>query len=245
MAVIVNFPQVRKTSDVESVTDIIPDSAVIVQARMTSRRFPGKSLEKLASRTIIGHCLHRCLKIGNIGKVILATSEEPESMRLISFVQNEFPGVHIYAGDATNVLSRYYEIAQQHELKYIMRVTGDCPFIDPALCASVMSMLYSEKLNYCSNVYPTRTFHKGLDCEAFTFETLEAAYAISVDDQYLDERDVGDTEHVTPWMQRSNAVDRGTILNKNKRDPLYNWCVDYPHDISRLQTYINDGVIKL
>ena len=205
----------------------IPHSAVIVQARMTSRRFPGKSMAALNGKPVIHHVLERCQQIRNAERVILASPQQDETKPLYEYVEFYFPNVCLFLGDAEDVLTRYCECACSYGLEYILRVTGDCPFIDPIICMQTLNMLVDKDLDYVSNVYPTRTFHKGLDCEAFTFDCLEAADELSSKE---------DREHVTPWMQNEPEVKKGTIKAKKIVENKLNLCVDYPHDIQRLET---------
>jgi len=136
-----------------------------------------------------------------------------------------------FLGSEEDVLERYYNCAVFFGFDYIMRVTGDCPFIDPVVCSEVFQLLTWRKLDYTSNIFPKRTYPKGLDCEAFTFDCLEAAHTLA-DSPY-------DREHVTPWMQRSDILQRG-LVQQQVNNSEKNWCVDVPEDIARLERDIQD-----
>lgn len=237
---------------------------IIVQARMTSKRFPGKSLAMIDSKPVLQHVLERAksikapLKILKPIKVILAVPDTPESEPMLQLADKL--GIDNFCGSEDNVLQRYYAAASFFKLDVIMRITGDCPFIDPALCSEVLHLLLWRKLDYTSNVFPERTFPQGLDCEAFTFDCLEFIYFQVMDDikqwqAAVDRRDAGkgqilididkrlkdgkyDAEHVTPRMQGSIYVKRAQVKNKWGDTSKHNYCVDVPEDIDRLEKWL-------
>ena len=127
------------------------------------------------------------------------------------------------------MLDRYYQCATLHKLKTIVRVTGDCPLIAPKIIIDVLKLYFKNKLDYCSNVYPDRTFAKGLDCEVFSYDCLEAAW--------LTAQSTYDREHVTPWMQNEDEVRKG-LLKSSTNTSAGNLCVDVPADIKRLEDII-------
>jgi spore coat polysaccharide biosynthesis protein SpsF len=199
-------------------------TAVIVQARMGSTRYPAKMVANLCGLPVLWHVLTRCLKIG-ADVVALATPDEDRSMFLERIA---WPlGVRCYRGPEHDVLARYLGAARHFNVDVIMRVTGDCPLIDPEVCANVLDLVVREKVDYAANCFPTRTFEKGLDCEAFTRAALEMT-AHRAQDAY-------DREHVTPWMQRNTSFMRGAITSGDPARADTNWCVDYPHDLTRLR----------
>ena len=167
--------------------------AVICQARMTSTRLPCKMMLSLAGKPVIRHVLERCQEIGNADDVVLAVPNGPESVPLGR--EAEALGVAAVGGPEFDVLSRYMLAATYIGADIILRVTGDCPLLDPNVCERVLEPVIAGKAEYVSNVLP-RGFPKGLDCEAFTFETLTRA-SVNAEDDY-------DREHVTPWMQRAD-----------------------------------------
>jgi spore coat polysaccharide biosynthesis protein SpsF len=165
--------------------------AVIVQARMNSRRLPGKVLLPLNGRTVIGEVLERCKRI-SADVVVCAIADDELSNEIVPFARAA--KVAVFRGPEDDVLSRYYKIAKAIGAKTIMRITADCPLICPELCDEVFAKLDREEADYCSNVWP-RTFPQGLDCEAFTMVALNDAYYMAKPDE---------REHVTTWMRRAN-----------------------------------------
>lgn len=197
---------------------------IIISARMTSTRFPGKSMALLGGRPVIQRVIERCKRIDTNAKVILSVPDTPESEPMLKIAEEQH--VSNFCGDEFDVLKRTYDAAIFHGLDIIVRITGDCPFIDPQVCREVISLLVWRKLDYASNVFPTRSYPKGLDCEVFTMDCLEAAHLLS---NGLDER-----EHVTLWMQRNPEIVKANVMQKIDASHK-NFCVDYPEDIARLE----------
>ena len=188
----------------------------IVQARITSKRLPGKVMYPLGDKPVIWHVLCAAKEIPGVDRVICAVPEDPRS----AVIANEAigMGVDVRYGSETDVLERYWEAAQGSDV--IVRVTADCPFIDPFQCGKVLELL--DGVDYASNCFP-RNCNKGLDCEAFTFEALDLAYG-KTQNPY-------DREHVTPWLQRNLKI--RTL--KGEYDPSVNLCIDTPEDYIRLR----------
>ncbi len=179
--------------------------------------------------TIISRVLYLAKKIPGVDRVICTVPEDPRSAVIAEEARREY--VEVRYGSEDDVLERYWEAAQGSDI--IVRITADCPFIDPVLCGKVLDLIRSDSVvEYASNCFP-RNCNKGLDCEAFTFEALDMAYG-KTDNPY-------DREHVTPWMQRN--LNLKTL--KGAYDPGINLCIDTPEDYIRLQnkfrTVIVDG----
>jgi spore coat polysaccharide biosynthesis protein SpsF len=207
-------------------------TAIIIQARMTSSRFPGKIMRLLDGRTVLDRVLDRAEHVRGVDTVIVACPKDDASAPIYEACRAR--GVLYYAGSEMNVLSRYYEAAKKHGLDVIMRITSDCPFFNPVIAGEVLSRLKDGDLDYASNVYPVRTYPKGFDCEAFTFDCLEAAH--------LNARNDYDREHVTPWMQQTDGLMIGNMVQENDMSEI-NLCVDFPGDIERLETMKHLGTI--
>lgn len=191
---------------------------------MTSSRFPGKSMAKLHGKPVIQWTIERAKGIMPAATVVLAVPDTDESEPMLELANSL--GIQNFCGDEHDVLKRMYDTARFFNFDVIMRLTGDCPFIDPVVCLEVLSLLLWRKLDYASNVYPTRSYPKGLDCEAFTMDCLEAAHQLA---KKSEER-----EHVTKWMQDTKQVTKGCVTQK--LDVSYkNFCVDFPEDIARLE----------
>ncbi len=214
-------------------------TGIVIQARMTSKRFPGKSMAILLGKPVIQHVIERAKLIRDYSFVqnvlphapivILAVPDKPESAPMIDLAGEL--GIEYFSGSEHDVLSRYYHCAKSFELKTIMRITGDCPFIAPPVCSELLKMHKIRKFDYTCNVMP-RTYPTGMDCEIMTFDALEAAWAMAVT--------ISDREHVTPWLQRTEGIERGNMRwtkpgPKSVLQPGTNLCVDFPSDIERLE----------
>lgn len=210
-------------------------TAVIVQARMTSSRFPGKILELLDGKTVLDHVLSRVQRINGVDMVVVACPKGDASAPIREACRAA--RVLCFGGSEHDVLSRYYEAAKKHgRPEVIMRVTSDCPFLNPLIAGEVIQRLKDGQMDYASNVYPRRTYPKGFDCEAFTFDCLEAAH-ISATTDY-------EREHVTPWMQKTDGLIIGNMVQDEDMSDI-NLCVDYPGDIDRLEKMLYRGEIPM
>lgn len=181
----------------------------IVQARMTSKRLPAKMMLSLGGEPVIRHVLRRCQEIPGVDRVVCAT---PVDKSRPLWREARALGITVVQGSEHDVLGRYRKAALLTNADIIMRVTGDCPLIDPEVCGRVLGLM-EDGVDCASNVMP-RGFPKGLDCEVFTAAALERAHQ-EADDPY-------DREHVTPWMQRNLFC----VNLDGPDDPNLDWCLD-------------------
>ena len=121
-------------------------TAVVVQARMNSTRLPGKVLLKLAGRTVLSHVLARCDAIGNSDVVCCAVSDCKESDPVAA--EAERCGAVVVRGSESDVLGRYRQAAEEVRAKVVMRVTSDCPLVDPEICSRVLELRAKEEADY-------------------------------------------------------------------------------------------------
>lgn len=227
---------------------------VIIQARMGSKRFPGKVLADIGGKPALQHTIERCKQIQTPHNktIVVAVPDLPESDPIIELCEKL--KVHTFKGEHLNVLDRYYKCCLHHRFDVVIRITGDCPFIDPIVCTEVLTMFFIKNADYASNCYPTRTYPKGLDCEVFTRDCLEAAWFMYYQDaagccdwpgDYNQPAAEGGKmityklfdeykEHVTPWMQRTEGINR-VLVSQKKDQSKENWCLDYPGDLLRLR----------
>lgn len=229
---------------------------IVIQARMTSKRFPGKVLAMLDGKPVIQHVVERCrairgpVKVTRPIKVVVAVPDTDESEPLLNFVCNDL-GVDNFCGSEDNVLERYMGAANFFKFDVILRITADCPLIDPIVCSEVLQLLMWRKMDYTSNSHEDRTFPKGLDCEAFTYDCLEYTY-IMVKNEYnrlMGLKEAGklanfdpdikqclyDMEHVTPYMIRNRSVNKALVKRVAGDSSHQNWCVDVPEDIGKIE----------
>lgn len=194
---------------------------------MTSHRFPGKAIAPLAGKPVLERVLERCALVPFVDTVICAFPAADESIPIYQLCNSL--GIACASGSENDVLGRIYDAATMYGIDTIIRVTGDSPFFDPIVAGEVLALLKAENLDYCSNVFPVRTYPKGFDVEAFTYDCLEAAH-IRAKKSY-------DREHCTPWMQRTRGIRRANVRQKIDQSHV-NLCVDEKSDIERLEKMV-------
>ena len=180
----------------------------IIQARLTSTRFPGKVLADLGGTPVAERVLQAAKRIEGVSEAVLA-----------------WPVAGI---DENDVLARYMHYARLHEADVIVRLTGDCPLLDPNVSALVLKRFMQGGVAYATNVYPKRTWPDGLDTEVFHVRALSSADECA--------KNPYDREHVTPWIYRHR-------LGANVELPVdWSWVrltVDTPQDLDWLRVAIN------
>jgi spore coat polysaccharide biosynthesis protein SpsF (cytidylyltransferase family) len=194
-------------------------TAVIVQARVSSTRLPGKVLKPLAGRTVLAHVLERCAAIGRADVVCCAVPEGAADEPVAAEAARA--GAHVFRGSEADVLDRYYRAARELKADAVLRVTSDCPLVDPAVCDGVLALLAETGADFACNNEPPSWPH-GLDCEAFPFAWLERA-AREAADPYQ-------REHVSPFIRRHPTA---RVVNHPAPRPGlagHRWTLDTPAD---------------
>jgi spore coat polysaccharide biosynthesis protein SpsF (cytidylyltransferase family) len=165
--------------------------------------------------------LDRCRAIKGADIVVCAMPDEAASDPLERIAAE--CGAVTFRGSETDVLGRYLGAARSAKADVALRVTSDCPLIDPEICADVLALRASSNADYACNNTP-RTFPHGLDCEAFTFVALERAAG--------EANEPGDHEHVTPWLRRDSTIRRENLSSGNPALAGHRWTLDYPEDLA-------------
>jgi spore coat polysaccharide biosynthesis protein SpsF (cytidylyltransferase family) len=168
---------------------------VIVQARMGSKRLPGKVMMPILGEPMIGILLSRIKKTDRVDAIIVATSEKSIDDVIEDYV-NSVDGVTIFRGHEEDVLTRILEAAVENSLSHILRVTGDNPFYDWDTANQLVNMM-DEGHDYVANNI-NRTFPYGIDLELITYEALKLAASNSASEY--------DHEHVTPYIRRHKEL---------------------------------------
>lgn len=196
---------------------------VIVFARMSSTRLPGKSLCMIGGRTLIGRVFDRSKAVGLEGPVVLATSDRPEDDCLVDVAQAE--GVGVFRGSLDDVAGRALAAAQAFGLEAFARVCGDRPFFDPRLVADLAALRRRDDLDLATNAQ-RKTYPPGLTAEVIRTAALGQALAETDDPQ--------DREHVTRYFY--SAPDRfsiGNIASPVPLDPRVSLVIDTAEDYDR------------
>ena len=192
----------------------------IIQARTRSERLPNKVLKEIENLPMICHIINRVKKAKNIDQIILATSNT-ETDKILLDIAKKFKIIG-FAGDEKDVLDRFYNAAITYAANPIVRITGDCPLVDPILLDKMVEFYQANDYDYMSNTIE-RTFPDGLDIEIFSSEVLKIS---NKEAKWLSER-----EHVTPYILKNQNDFR--IYNYKNKQNLSNlrWCVDEEDDL--------------
>ena len=204
----------------------------IIQARRGSSRLPDKVLLPLGGQMVLTHVIKRCKAIKSVDEVVLATVDNPYEDILEEVALSA--GASVYRGSEQDVLDRYYQAAVKAKATHVMRITSDCPLIDPDVCNDLVLRVIDTNSDYGGN----GSFIHGLDCEVFTMEALEKAHKTAANKE--------DREHVTLWMKRDPSVKQIHLaLDDTKGYSKYRLTLDYPDDyelLSRIFAEIKDQI---
>ena len=166
---------------------------VIVQARTTSTRLPKKILKDLpcgSGITVLEQVIRRLKKANKSDIIIIATTLDKQDDEIVKIAEKE--KVPIYRGDRDDVLSRYYFAAKENNLDAVVRITSDCPVIDPDIVDDIIRKFISQKVDYATNTLE-KTYPHGMDTEIFTFSSLKKTYS--------EAKKSYEREHVTPYIR--------------------------------------------
>jgi len=200
----------------------------IVQTRYLSSRFPGKVLKKIDDKTILEILIKRLSKSKKISKIIIACSSNSLDKNIIKISKKL--GIDYFVGSENNVLSRFYNAAKKYKFENIVRITADCPLIDPGIVDLVINNFFKKKVNYASNTNPP-TFPDGLDIEIFKFHDLKIAYKNSKSNY--------DKEHVTPYIVRNKNLKKFNLRNSQDVSWL-RLTLDEPADLVVIEKLIKN-----
>ena len=196
----------------------------IIQARMGSTRLPGKVLKDLAGDTVLARVVSRVRRCKLVNEVVVATSTDPTDDQIVQECRRLDTGV--FRGNEHDVLDRYYRAAADAHADVIVRITSDCPLIDPDISDKTIQAFLDARPDYASNVLE-RTYPRGLDTEVVTFAALESAWR--------DARETYQREHVMPFLYQ--YPERFKLLSvKGDRDfSQHRWTLDTPEDLEFLR----------
>jgi spore coat polysaccharide biosynthesis protein SpsF (cytidylyltransferase family) len=197
---------------------------VMIQARTGSSRLPGKVLSKIENKPMIWHVINRVKKIKSVQQIVLITTKEKPDQALLDIAEAE--GIIGFAGDTNDVLNRHYQSALQISADPIIRITGDCPVIDPYLVEEMLQFFLKNNFDYVSNIHPA-TYPDGLDAEIFSFQTLEKTT--------LNAKLKSEREHVTPYMENNPELFKTYNFENNEDLSHIRLTVDQKEDLELIQ----------
>lgn len=203
---------------------------LIVQARMSSERLPGKVMKTVLGKPLLGYLIDQLRRVKLADQLVIATSTAPDETPIIDLCRQM--NVPCFQGDLHDVLGRYAAAAAAYQAQTIVRICADCPLIDPAIVDKVIGeyLTRAPMVDYVSNCQQ-RTFPRGQDVEVFSRQVLDS---IAAEARLPDER-----EHVTPYIyMHAERFRLGDVLGSPDLS-FHRWVVDTPDDflfISRILT---------
>ena len=174
----------------------------IIQARVTSSRFPNKIFQKIKNKSLIDILIERIKKSKRINKIVLAIPNNIENKIIKKKVKNSVP---IFYGSEKDVLDRYYRAAKKFKANIIVRICGDCPLIDPKVIDNIIETYNKNDFDYVSNTIDP-TFPDGLDVEVFNFEVLKKTWKEAKTDK--------ERENVTEYILQKSKFKKKIFLLK-------------------------------
>ncbi|HEX3032696.1 MAG TPA: glycosyltransferase family protein [Bacillota bacterium] len=193
----------------------------IVQARMTSTRLPGKILLEVMDKPLLAYQMERLRQVPNLDEIWLATTSNATDDLLEKFGYDQ--GIPIFRGSEDDVLSRYYHSATRAGADVVVRITSDCPLIDPEVVEQIVGLYLQnqDQYDYVSNTLE-RSYPRGMDIEVFSFRALEQAFNEG-HQQY-------EREHVTPYIYQHPDLFRLKNVKLANPQDEYRWTVDTEED---------------
>jgi spore coat polysaccharide biosynthesis protein SpsF len=216
-----------------------PKIVAIIQGRMSSSRLPGKILADIAGQPMLTRVFTRTSRAKTLDEVIFATTTDASDDPVAEYC--DFSGIPFTRGNLFDVLDRYYQAAKQAKASIVVRITADCPVIDPDLIDDVVKAVTEDQFDFSCNRLPPpfhRTYPIGLDTEVCTFTMLETAWKKATETFHR--------EHVMPYFyegveltRQSRSLETGlsprgfniALLNHITDFGDYRWTVDTPEDL--------------
>lgn len=202
------------------------NSDVIIQARMGSQRFPGKVLKCILGKPLLGYLVERVRLCKSVAKIVVATSAHFGDDAIEEFCRNN--GIDCFRGDENDVLDRFFQCAVFYEMKKIVRITGDCPLIDPELLNGVIQF-YAENPEY-DLVKTGPTYPEGFDVEILSMKNLETAWQ--------EAKLKSQREHVTTFLWENDQRFKIKWLSLKEDCSFLRLTVDEPVDFEVVQSVI-------
>ena len=200
---------------------------------MASNRLPGKVLKEICGKPMLAWVHYRVKKATNVKKVVVATTSSPKDDLIQTFCEKN--AIDYFRGSEFDVLERFYQAAKNTQAGIIVRITADCPLIDPNLIDQCVSRLIDNGLDFVANRLPPpfiRTFPIGLDVEVVTFNALERAWDES--------QETYQREHVMPFFYEEDRGFHIEIIDNAINYGQLRWTVDTDSDLE----FVN-AVVKL
>ena len=192
----------------------------IIQARMGSTRLPGKVLMDIFGASMLSRVVNRSKQAKLLNQIVVATSDKSIDDAVVR--EADRLGVLFFRGSENDVLDRYYQAAQSFGAEVVVRITSDCPLIDPTIIDKVINAFLNAKPDYASNAL-VRTYPRGLDVEAFSMSALTRAWQ-EASKPY-------ERVHVTPYIYENPSIFKILSISDSHNYSNYRWTVDTPEDL--------------
>jgi spore coat polysaccharide biosynthesis protein SpsF len=192
----------------------------IIQGRIDSTRLPGKVLADICGKPMLHYVVSRARQACTLSLLAVATSDQATDDVIVDFCQTN--GVPYFRGSRDDVLDRYYHTAKYFQADVVVRLTADCPLLDPAIIDKVVETFIAGQFDYASNTLEL-TYPDGLDTEVFTSKALEIAWNEA---RLLSER-----EHVSPYIIKRADLFRIGSVKHNRNLSYFRWTVDQRQDL--------------
>lgn len=208
---------------------------IIVQARMGATRLPGKPLFKVKGKTLLEYQIERLKRVRQPNTLIVATTQNEKDQSIVAICKQE--KISYYTGSEDDVLDRYLKTARHYDIDVVVRLTADCPLIDPDLIDKLLDEFLSHypEYDYFSNTIE-RTFPRGMDIEIFKRRSLEEAHSES----FLS----SDREHVTPFIYRHPERYKLGSYRYSEDHSSYRWTVDTQEDFTLIEKMLESILPK-
>lgn len=191
---------------------------------MDSTRLPGKVLENIAGKSMLARVVCRARRAKNVDEVVVATTVRPSDDVIVAECARL--RVAVFRGEEEDVLDRYYQAARRFSAETIVRLTADCPLIDPEVVETVVAAFQDQRPDYASNVLE-RTFPAGLDTEVFAMASLEEAWKEAARPT--------ERVHVTPYFYQNPDLFRLCSVTCDGDFSHHRWTVDTPADLAMVR----------
>ena len=200
----------------------------IIQGRMSSSRLPGKILKDIGGEPMLIRVVERVRRAQSVDQVVIATTDDPSDDPVETLCKAR--GIPIYRGSLFDVLDRFYQAASLFQAETVIRVTADCPLIDPHEIDHVVQVFHEQQVDFTANRLPPpwkRTYPIGLDTEVCKFEALERAWR--------EAKDAHHREHVMPYLYETPGRFKIVVLDHPIDYGDLRWTLDTPEDLEGLR----------
>lgn len=201
-------------------------TVIIVQARMTSTRLPGKVLKTVLGKPLLEYQIERLRRIKSADEIVIATTINDTDQPIVDLCERL--SVSYFRGSEDDVLARYHGVAKKYNADIVIRITSDCPVIDPMVCEEAITYFLENQSQY--DYVRLEQYPRGLDTEVFSFNVL--------DECFREATDKPDREHVTPFIYRHPMRYRIKHITCGQDYSHHRWTVDTIEDFELIKRII-------